>query len=182
MRKSLLALALTLTLPAAAAAQTPRWALGGTLSNITYFTESSLLDAGIPGGGPLVLTSLRAAPEVYIGFFPHPQVAVVPGIAFNMLKPDDGDAIYGLGLDVAFEWHTSGVMVNSTYAAANVALLAHDFGASESDTDFAFGVAIGYRWLPFEFFALRTEAAFRRYLDLEENQITAVLKAEVVFN
>jgi hypothetical protein len=184
MRSLPLIAVLALALPATATAQTPRWALGATLFNTTYFSESGLLDVGIPGGGPLVLTGgLRAAPEIYAVFFPHPQLTVVPGIAFNAFKPEGADTRYGLGLDLAVEWHPSGVTGNSAYAAANFALLAHDFGSgSESDTEFAAGVAIGYRWLPYEFLALRTEAVFRRYLDFEENQLTAVLKAEVVFN
>ncbi|NIR45079.1 MAG: hypothetical protein GWN99_11885 [Gemmatimonadetes bacterium] len=183
MRKLVLVGVLTLVAPATAATQTPRWALGGTLFNITYFTEFDRYDVGIPGGGPLIPITLQAAPVVYVGFFPHPQVAVVPGIAFHLVSSGFGeDAVYGLGLDAAVEWHVSGVTGNSAYAAVNFAYLAFDFGRGDADTEIALGAAIGYRWLPFEFLALRAESVFRRYLDFEENQVTAVLKAEVVFN
>ena len=185
MRKALL-IACTLALaPALLRAQTPRWSLGGTLTGVSYFTEAGALDFAAPGGGPLVFqgaTAPQSAPEIYAGFFPHPQIAVVPGVAFAYSSPGDGDSRYGLALDLALEWHLTGVSASSFYLAVNGAFLAFDLGATGSTSDFAAGAAIGYRLLPYDFFGLRFEGVYRRYFDLEENQITGVVKVEVIFN
>lgn len=163
---------------------TPRWSLGGTLFGVTYASESESVDAGLPGGGPLMFSGtsgVRAAPEVYAGFFPHPNIVVAPGIAFAYSSPDVGESRYGLGLSLSIEWHLSSVARNSFYAAANGAFLAWDPGAAGTQTDFTAGGALGYRFLPYGFFGLRLEGVYRRYFDVEENQITGVIKAEVIF-
>jgi hypothetical protein len=185
MRSTLIA-CLMLLAPAVAQAQTtPKWSLGGTLFGVTYLTETQVADAGLPGGGPLLFagqSAVRAAPEVYVGFFPHPNLIVAPGLAFAYSNPDGAESTYGLGLDLGIDWHFSGVTKTSLYITVNGAFLAWDLGADSAQTDFAAGAALGYRMLPYDFFGLRLEAAYRRYFDLRENQISCVLKAEVVFN
>jgi hypothetical protein len=185
MRATALTILHLLAVTAMAEAQTtPRWSLGGTLFGVTYTSESKSVDAGLPGGGLLMFagaSDVRAAPQIYAGFFPHPQIVVAPGIAFAYSSPEAGDSRYGLGLDLAIEWHFSGVTRNSLYAAASGAFLAWDLGAAQSTTDFAAGAALGYRFLPYGFFGLRLEGVYRRYFDIEENQVTGVIKAEVIF-
>lgn len=177
---------LLLLVPAVAQAQTtPKWSLGGTLLGVTYLTEAQVMDAGLPGGGPLLFaggSAVRAAPEVYVGFFPHPNLIVAPGLAFAYSNPDGGESTYGFGLDLGLDWHFSGVTNNSLYITVSGAFMAWDLGAGSASTDFAAGAALGYRLLPYDFFGLRLEGVYRRYFDLRENQITGVLKAEVVFN
>jgi hypothetical protein len=185
LNRTLLLVALLAILPTGVSAQTtPKWSLGGTLFGVTYTSEAKSVDVALVSGGPLLPTgesSLRAAPEVYAGFFPHPNLVVAPGLAFAYYKPDGGDSSFGLAIDLALEWHFAGVAGNSFYAAVNGAYLSWDLGAG-SDSDLTAGAAVGYRTLASAFFGLRFEAVYRRYFDLEENQITALIKAEVVFN
>lgn len=186
MRPTALIVCQLLIAAASAAAQTtPRWSLGGTLLSVSAASEANSVDVGLPGGGPLIFageSAARAAPEIYAGFFPHPNIVVAPGIAFAYERPDDAASRYGLGIDLAIEWHVSGVTRSSLYVAAKGAFIGWDAGAGDSRTDLAAGAALGYRFLPYDFFALRLESDYRRYFDLAENQITGVLKAEVVFN
>ena len=185
MNRTLLLAGLVLIAPSVVEGQTtPKWSLGGTLFGVTYTTEAKAVDVALLGGGPLLPSStsaVRAAPEVYAGFFPHPNIVVAPGLAFAYHNPDGGDSSFGLAVDLALEWHFSGVANNSFYAAINGAFLSWDLGAG-SESDLTAGAALGYRTLPSDFFGLRFEGVYRRYFDLKEDQITGVVKAEVIFN
>ncbi len=184
--RNLSILCLLLLAPSVGRAQTtPKWSLGGTLFGVTYMTEAGAVDVGLPGGGPLLFTgesAASAAPEIYVAFFPHQNIVVAPGLAFAYSNPDGGESTYGLALDLALDWHLSGVTNNSFYVSVNGAFMSWDLGAAETRTDFAAGAALGYRLLPYDFFGIRLEAVYRRYFDLEENQIGGVVKAEVIFN
>jgi hypothetical protein len=162
--------------PALLQAQIPRWSIGGTLFGVTYETESKQLDLGLPGGGPL------GAPAVNVGFYPHPNVIVLPAVAFGYAKPDTLDSSYHLALDLQIEWHLKGVSASSFYVGLDGVFAGTDPGTGSSTTDFAAGGAAGYRYLMYDFFAFRFEGVYRRWFDKELNEISGVIKAEVVFN
>jgi hypothetical protein len=64
----------------------------------------------------------------------------------------------------------SGVETGSTYGAVTLALFAR-----EGSTNFAPGVAIGYRVPVVAHFAVRFQANYRRWIEAESNEVNAVV-------
>jgi hypothetical protein len=165
--------ALVFLTPALLSAQTPKWSLGATMLGVGYETESELLTAFVPGGG-----SNFGFPSVFAGIFASENIVIRPGLNFNLVS--NGGTLYDIAFEAQVEYHFSGVMVNSPYLFAGGVFNA--FGNGVSETDFAAGGGVGYRMLPYDFWALMFEASFRRWFDFEANQITGTIKMEVVIN
>ncbi|NIR45059.1 MAG: hypothetical protein GWN99_11785 [Gemmatimonadetes bacterium] len=176
MRKALLVAAFMLLTPAFLAAQTPKWTLGAGVLGLTYETESEVFLATIPGGGGNLGLS-----SVFIGFFPHDNVAIRPGVNFQLAS--NGGTAYDALIEAQVEYHFSGVGMASPYVFGLGQFNLFDAGdLSDSETDFAAGGGIGYRLLPFDFWALMFEVSYRRWFDFELNQVMGSVKMEVVFN
>jgi hypothetical protein len=165
--------ALVLMTPAFLAAQTPKWSLGAGVFGATYETEAEVFVVSAPGGGAIL-----GLPNVFVGFYPTENIVIRPGVTFFLAS--NGGTDYDITIDANLEYHLSGVMMNSAYLFATGAFNA--FGNGVSETDFAAGGGVGYRMLPFDFFAVMFEGSYRRWFDTELNQITGAVKIEVLFN
>jgi hypothetical protein len=175
MRKVLLVAALVLLTPAILSAQQPKWSLGATAFGVTYFSEAKAFEIALPGGGAFNF------PAMYVGFYPHEKIAVMPGATVIFLSPDEGDTFYDLYISLLITYQFMGHAENSFYVGVLGDFNAFDPGGA-STTDFAAGGAVGYRLVPFDFFAVRLEGSYRRWFDFEENQFTGTVKVEVNFN
>jgi hypothetical protein len=173
--------------PAVLSAQTPKWELGTKLG-VTYAMADGvdIISAGVPGGGPFTLTGLLSgSPSVFFGFFPSINIALLPEVGFALtdISIDGfGDAsLWSLVVNLQAEYHLSTVQANSPYIGINGAWQHVDLDG-ESDSDFALGAALGYRFLPHEFMAFAAEIGYRRWFDFEISEIHLSFSMAVVVN
>ena len=170
MRKALMTLATALMLPTYAAAQVE---VGTRAIGVDILANGeTLTGVSIPGGGILL------GPTVYLMYFPSPNIMVGPEVNFNVLS-SGGSTLTTLG---AAGWvgYLFTPAANSAYLAGNIALQFVSFDGN-SNTEFAVGGAVGYRAVVIQHVAVGVEGGYRRWFDLDINEIVISLKLGVVF-
>jgi hypothetical protein len=171
MKKLLLVtLATALMLPTYAAAQVE---VGTRAFGIDIVANGgTITGVSIPGGG------IFLGPTAYLMFFPSPNIMVGPEVNFNVLS-GGGSTITTIG---AAGWvgYLFTPAANSAYLAGNIALQFASVNGS-SNTEFAAGGAVGYRAVVIQHVAVGVEGGYRRWFDLNINEIVISLKLGVVF-
>ncbi len=170
MRKALMTLATALMLPTYAAAQVE---VGTRAIGVDILANGgTLTGVSIPGGGILL------GPTVYLMYFPSPNIMVGPEVNFNV-RSGGGSTVTKLG---AAGWvgYLFTPAANSAYLAGNIALQFVSFDGS-SNTEFAVGGAVGYRAVVIQHVAVGVEGGYRRWFDVDINEIVISLKLGVVF-
>lgn len=160
----------------------PGWELG-TRAGFSILTNgSTLVSFGLPGGAPAPSSVLfGGGTSVHFGFFPGDHLMIEPQVNLNVIIPDgDQDNITIANLTGQFAYLFSGADTNSAYLGANGSLFTVSAGDTESDI--ALGANLGYRILVSDGAALRLEGAFRRWLDLEVNELNLALVFGVIFD
>ncbi len=171
MRKILVTLATALLLPTYATAQVE---IGTRVFGADILTgNGTLTNISIPGGG--IFTGSTS----YLMFFPSPSIMIGPEIGFGVLD-GGGTTITTLGSAVSIGYLFS-TTPNSAYLSGNVALQYVSLSGSGSETELGAGAAIGYRAQPISHVAVGVEGGYRRWFDLEVNEIIVSLKLGVVF-
>jgi hypothetical protein len=165
-------------------AQRPGVELGTRVGvNVILPQDGSIIQFGVPGGGPGPLGFLLGGgSSVHVAFFPTPQLMLEPQLNLNVFAISNGDTetITNFTFAGQVAYLFQGATVNSGYIGGNVAATVIDATGADSQNDLAFGAAVGYRALPKPHVAVRVEAGYRRWLDLDFNEITAALIFGVV--
>ncbi len=175
---SLLCLTLTVTTLQAQVEVGTRAGMGLVLP-----AEGSILAFAVPGGAPSpVGTLLGTAASAHLAFFPGGKVMVEPQLTFQLLSVSNGDTqtLTSIGVTGTVAYLFSSAEVASPYLGFQASYFTVSNGASESD--FAVGGTLGYRFLPAENVALRLEGAYRRWFDFELNEINVAFILGVLFD
>ncbi|NIN71934.1 MAG: hypothetical protein GTO46_08415 [Gemmatimonadetes bacterium] len=138
--------------------------------------EGSILNFAVPGGGASPVASLLGGSStVHFAFFPTPQIMVEPQLSFSVLSVSNGDTetLTTVGVTGQVAYLFTGAMANSAYVGFSGSFFSMSNGGSESD--FAVGGTVGYRFLPRDFMAIRIEASYRRWFDFELNEINGAI-------
>jgi len=175
MRALTIGLAVWLSAPALLYAQSPRWEIG-TRFGITRLWREGGGDTffRLPGGG------LVGEPVLHATYFiPNGEQADGPTtfLEGELLLWAGLDAAGGtlVGLGALFGYLPGGAGSGSPYGALSVALLAR-----EGSNVLAPGAAVGYRLPVSDHFAVRFQANYRRWIDPELNELSAVLLVALV--
>lgn len=150
---------------------------------LVFADGGSILTFAVPGSAPSPLgTLIGTHTSAHFAFFPAGQIMVEPQLSFSVLSVSNGESetLTTIGLSAMVAYLFSSAEANSPYVGFQGTYWSVSNGG-ESESDFAFGGAIGYRFLPVENVAFRIEGAYRRYFDFELNEVNLAFVLGVVF-
>lgn len=156
----------------------------GTQAGFTYQSsdeiqgEPTLLKFGVPGGG------LLGRPTIWATIFVGGRIAIEPHFSYQLVRDDDADDSVGtVALSARGVWYANEPRRASFYAFGDASLdRSREIrqGVDPSDTDFAFGGGLGYRWPLGERFGVRTEGLYRYWVDDRRNEAAVTVGFGVV--
>ncbi len=185
MNKFALLLVMLLVTPACLAGQDKPSLEIGTRAGLSLVLPEggSILNFAVPGGGASPLASLLGGSStVHFAFFPTAQIMVEPQLNFSVVSVSNGDTqtVTTAGVTAQVAYLFTGALANSAYLGFNGSFFSISNGSSESD--FAVGGNVGYRFLPRDFLAIRVEAGYRRWFDFEMHEINAAIILGIVLD
>lgn len=176
MSRTILLTALLLATPACLSAQDrPGVEVGVRAGVSVLMNQGDAISFGVPGGGPSPFGPLLGGNStVHAAFFPSDQVMLEPQLGLSILSISNGasETVTALGLTGLGAYLFDGAFTSSPYIGLSGSYFMVDT-EGDSETDFALGGTVGYRFLPMENVALRIEGAYRRWFDFEVNEVTA---------